>query len=340
MFHSARVRLTAWYLLIIMVVSLLFSGIIYNGINQELSRFEDFQSARQERIQVVFGDRVPPEVVSQFASAQKEIQDARGRLIAMLTIINVGILVISGVAGYFLAGRTLLPIKKMLDDQKQFISDASHELRTPLTALRSEIEVELRNSSLTLSEAKKLLQSNLEEVINLQLLADNLLQLTQPKVQKGVGVFENVHIQDVIAQALKKVSPLAKKKKISIAVSKGDGIVKGDVISLTQLFVIVLDNAIKYSPSQTAIAVSVAKQEGMYVMRVKDQGVGIAKKDLPHIFDRFYRADKARTKGGYGLGLSIAKKIVDDHSGDISIESTLKKGTTISIRLPASKRGR
>ena len=171
MFRSARFTLTAWYLIIMMIVSGLFSGIIYQGINQELTRLELVQLHRQERLEEVFGDvRIP-----QLESAQDAIQDSRKRLIITLLFINGGILLLAGAAGYFLAGQTLQPIQEMVLEQRRFISDASHEMRTPLTALRSEIEVGLLDKKMSLNGAKKLLKSNLEEVIHLQKLSNSLL---------------------------------------------------------------------------------------------------------------------------------------------------------------------
>jgi len=153
MFQRARLKLTAWYLVIIMTISLMFSLVIYQSINIEFQRFERVQLKIQEDMQ----EGLPfPHSRDHFIYFGKPdptvIADARKRLIILLSFINFSILVLSGVAGYFLAGRTLRPIKKMVDEQKRFITDASHELRTPLTSLRSEIEVNLRNKNLSLLE--------------------------------------------------------------------------------------------------------------------------------------------------------------------------------------------
>src|SRR3989344_668239 len=175
MFEKTRIKLTAWYLVIIMAISMLFSLAIYSGVNVEFRRLERIQERIKER-QV---ERLPVPLNAMPRFDQEIINQSRTRVITILGGINIAILFLAGFSGYFLAGRTLKPIKKMLDEQNRFITDASHELRTPLTSLRSEIEVGLRNNKLTLLEAKKLLESNLEETEHLQILSDHLLELSQ-----------------------------------------------------------------------------------------------------------------------------------------------------------------
>lgn len=328
MFKKARIKLTAWYLLIIMLVSVLFSVAIYAGINRELARFERLEKFRTERARGVLPN------FRQFPRLdQKEIIAARNRLILNLILINFAILVISGGAGYFLAGRTLKPIMRMVDEQNRFITDASHELKTPITSLRSEIEVNLRDKKLNLGEAKKLLKSNLEEVVSLGVLSDSLLELTQSNTKQQI--FKQVALSEVIENAKKKIASQALRKKIVIDTHLENEFVLGDEISLFQVFLILLDNAIKYSPANTKVLVTGKRLDGTVEVKIKDQGIGIEEQDLAHIFERFYRADKARSKkvSGYGLGLSIAKKIVEEHNGSIRAVSAVNKGTTFQVVL-------
>src|SRR5258708_119483 len=347
MFTSARLKLTAWYLLIILLVSGLFSIVIYAGINNEYNHIEQVQKQRQEREQRVrpFFDQYRQQLQEQGLPVPpmpsevdlEAITEARVRLQAILLLVNLIILAGAGFAGYFLAGRTLKPIKTMVDDQNRFITDASHELRTPLTSLKSEIEVYLRDNKLTLKDAKKLLKSNLEEVNKLQYLSDNLIKLTQHQNLNNHSAFTNVSLVQVIDQAIKKVATLAKHKNITIINKGKDFKLEAEKQALTELFVILFDNAIKYSPPKTTITLSSKKTDHSIVVEVKDQGVGIDKKDLPHLFDRFYRADKSRSgSSGYGLGLSIAKQIVKMHQGTIKVESQVGKGTTFIITLPSA----
>jgi signal transduction histidine kinase len=249
----------------------------------------------------------------------------------------LAILGISTGGGWFLAGKTLKPIKEMVDEQGRFITDASHELRTPLTSLKTEIEVNLRDKKLTLEEAKKLLKSNLEEVNSLQSLSDGLIKLTQ--YQKGSNglIFTEVTLSSISKEAIKKIESLAQNKKIEIVNKISDLKIQGDKQTLIELLVIFLDNAIKYSSSQTKIKLNTEKTDHHVSLSINDEGIGIEKKDLPHLFDRFYQSNQARTKSptmGYGLGLSIAKQIVDKHHGLIRVQSRLGKGTTFIVQLP------
>jgi signal transduction histidine kinase len=137
--------------------------------------------------------------------------------------------------------------------------------------------------------------------------------------------------------AIKAVHKAAKQKDISIKNEMTDQFVKGNEISLVRLFVILLDNAIKYSPEKSAVTITEKKTDGYIKVRVTDQGIGIDEKDIPKVFHRFYRSNSARSKtqaSGYGLGLSIAKKIVDNHDGSIKVESEKDKGTTFIVTLP------
>jgi two-component system, OmpR family, sensor histidine kinase CiaH len=326
MFRSARLKLTAWYLLIIMLISIFFSLGIYNVQVRELERFRHVPPMRAE-------DFGPNGIRSRvFVIDESLVDEAENRLQWALIFINIGILVVSGWAGYFLAGRTLSPIQEMVDEQNRFITDASHELRTPITSLKSEIEVNLRDRNLKLKDAKALLLSNLEEVNNLQYLSDNLIKLSQN--QKVNNEFVYLNLKEIINHAIKKVGPKAKLKKVSIKTKDLNHIITGDSQSLVELFTILLDNAIKYSPSKARINITTEDTRTGISVLIKDQGIGIPPKDIPHLFDRFYRSDKARSEEGYGLGLSIAKKIVESHSGSIDVKSRQNVGTTFFVNLP------
>lgn len=321
MFQSARIKLTIWYLFTAALISVFFSLVIFAGISQELRRIEHFQRLRLE-------ERFDPEITNQ-------ANQARVRLITILILVNLGILGIAGVAGYFLAGRALKPIKDMLDEQNRFIADSSHELRTPLTSLKSEMEVNLRDKNLTVANAKKLITSNLEEVNKLQLLSDSLIKLTQYQ-SGGHLVFEKIRLKSIIDNACKKVLATARAKGIKISNQTEDCLIEAEKNSIEELFVILLDNSIKYSLANGKVVVTSDKKDGRIEIDIRDNGIGISPVDIPHIFDRFYRGDKSRTNSGvpgYGLGLSIAKQIVDRHHGTISVVSRLNAGTTFKLSL-------
>lgn len=332
MFTSARLKLTAWYLAIIMFISLSFSLFIYQILSMEIYRF-----ARTQRYRI---DRRYDEILSPPPFDIELINEAKHRLIMTLITINSSILAISGTVGYFLAGRTLDPIQQMVEEQNRFISDSSHELRTPLTALKSSLEVNLRDKKLTLVEAKKLMSENIEDVNHLQLLSDNLLKLTQYQSSNSSQIFEKITLDSIITSALAKVQPLAKSKRQIIKYTKNNSLIFGDKNSLIELFVILLDNAIKYSHNKGNIIINIESKSKQLLVSIQDNGVGISPADLPHIFDRFYRSDTSRAKtdiSGFGLGLSIAKKIVDNHHGTIKVASQLGHGSVFTVAFQPAK---
>jgi len=338
MFKNARIKLTAWYLLIIMLISVSFSVVIYKVLTKEFERFERLQRFRIERR--FYNETHPSENIRgrfPLPFDPELIKETKNRLVLVLVFINAGILIISGGVGYFLAGRTLEPIKNMVDEQNRFISDSSHELRTPLTALKTSLEVALRDKSLTLENAKTVMGESIGEVNSLQSLSDELLQLAQYQKPNEYRQFAEIAISQIAAEALKKIAPITKQKSISILNKTKEDKLVGNRFALLDLLVILLDNAVKYSPKKSQVILESEKIDKQILISVKDEGVGISEKDLPHIFDRFYRSDNARQKsgeGGYGLGLSIAKKIVDLHHGTIAVESKLGKGSKFIIRLP------
>lgn len=318
-----------------MVISIAFSIVIYRVSTLELERLSRLQRFRFERRIQEWPDfdthPLPPIIEPEL------IEETKRRLALNLLLINTGILVVSGGMGYFLSGKTLRPIKEMMDEQNRFVADASHELRTPLTSLKSEIEVSLRDKNLTGNEVRKLLQSNLEEVNNLQALSDNLIKLTQyQKKTNGLAVAK-ISLVLVVDEAIKKITSLAKKKKVTVVNKIIDFTFEGNFQLLSELFTIFLDNAVKYSPENARVNLTSEKSDGHIVVKITDQGMGIDEKDLPHIFDRFYRADRSRVKTsvpGYGLGLSIAKQIIDRHQGSVKVQSKPNKGTTFTVQLP------
>lgn len=326
MFHSARIKLTAWYLLIIIFICIIFSAVIYKVLVYEVERFERAQRFRIERRLHI------PAITS-----PELLEETKQRILFMLLAANLGIVIISGGLGYFLAGKTLEPIQEMVDEQNRFISDASHELRTPLTSLKSAFEVYARNPRQTLSDAKILAAESIQEVNKLQSLSESLLQLAQYQNPNKHMAFKKIYINHVVQEAIRNIKSIAQQKNITVISGNTKIEIEGNFYSLAELTVILLDNAIKYSEPEKSIHVEIQKKDNFIFISIIDQGFGIDKHDIPRIFDRFYRADQARTKsssGGYGLGLSIAKRIVEMHKGTINVQSAAGKGSTFTVRLP------
>ncbi len=329
-FQSARLKLTIWYVIISMTITILFSLVIYIGLTRELDRIGDIQQINQQN-----NIPLPPRDLSFPHPPELDIAQAKTNILFTLLIVNGVVLAFSAGAGYILAGRTLRPIQEMMDEQSRFITDASHELKTPLTAIRTEYEVAMLNKPIPAKEANILINSSYEEIISLQGLAENLLELTTQQKKREHMHVEEVSLLEITEDALKKVIQFAKQKQTTINSQIDDYILFGERQSLTQLLVILLDNAIKYNPEQSEITLTSKKTDHHLFIKILDNGIGITEKDLKHIFDRFYRVDKSRSKAtGYGLGLSIAKEVVEAHSGLLSAESKLGDGTTFTIQLP------
>ncbi len=336
MFHKARIKLTLWYLLILTIISLAFSSVIYRTLINEVDRFADNQRIRVEKRLMIEG--TPP--WRMVVIDPDLIDEVKRRILITLIIINGSILVIAGGFSYLLAGRTLNPIAQMVEEQNRFISDASHELKTPLTSLKSAFEVYLRAKKHTVKEAGTIIKESILEVNKLQKLSESMLQLAQYQKPNGGLKIEKLSLSKIILEAIRKIEPISKKKEITVSTNLADINIEGYKYSLIDLLVILLDNAVKYSPTKSTINIKSEKINGGVLITVSDNGIGISQKDLSHIFDRFYRADSARLRserGGYGLGLSIAKKITDLHNGEITAKSKLNKGSQFIIRLPTKQ---
>jgi signal transduction histidine kinase len=323
--ESARLKLAGTYLAIIMAMSIVFSIILYNVSSHELDR-----GLRRPPAQHVRGV-----LLNEFDSLREaQLEASRSALKRRLVAFNVGTLLLGAALSYLLARAALRPIEESVDAQNRFTSDASHELRTPLTAMRSEIEVALRDKKLTNKDAREVLESNLEEITKLEALTSGLLQLA--KQENIRELFQNVSLDEIVQSAISSTQTKAQEKNISIDYKPAKLTLQGERTSLTQLLVILLDNAIKYSPEKGSVTINTQAHQHHVQISVKDYGTGIHASDLPHVFERFYRSDRARNKqstNGYGLGLAIAKQIVETHGGTIDIKSTAGKGTTAVITL-------
>lgn len=331
MFHSAAVKLTLWYLAIIMAISLVFSLALYSVSSNDLGH----NINRQVRY---FNDLLAPDQSNAYGELRShQLDQDLTHLRDNLALFNIIVLICGGIASYWLARRTLSPIEDALDAQTRFASDASHELRTPLTAIQTENEVALRNKTLTKNQAVNVIKSNLEEVAKLRTLSEGLLRLAN-----GNGTIDNpvpVALKTAVAQAIERYGKAAASKKINLIDKSKPVNILGDQDSIVELISVFLDNAIKYSPAGSEINISANRRGKTAVVSITDKGQGIKQTDLPHIFDRFYRSDASRSKqsdSGYGLGLAIAKKITDAHSGHIEVESALGSGTTFTVFLPAA----
>jgi heavy metal sensor kinase len=227
-------------------------------------------------------------------------------------------------------------LERSFAEIRRFTADASHEIRTPLTAIRTETEVALRKP-LSDSDCQALLGSVLEECDRLTRLTDQLLTLARQDAGVTRPALEDVDLALLVKDVTETLHPLAESKGLQLVFhADGPAKVSGDNYGLRQVFFNVLDNAIKYTPSGGNIDVRLNRSDAQAVVTIKDTGIGIAPEHLPHVFDRFYRVDKARSRaeGGTGLGLSIARGTVLAHGGRIELTSAPGQGTTCTITLP------
>jgi len=335
MFRSARIKITAWYLLAILVISFIFSIAIYKTVSTDLNaRYINIESYIKSNIKGM--EKVPPVLQRML---QNDLSTAKQRVVIMLLFANGAIIIISALVGYFLAGRTLRPIEEMVEEQNRFISDASHELRTPLAALKTSTEVALREKKISGADARNILEENLEDIGSLELLSERLLHLSQYQKGERVLAFERIDLGKTINTSYKKILPLARKKNIMIDIDVGENYIEADRVSIEEIILILLDNAVKYTPDGGKVSISSRVDGRNAIIKVIDSGPGIGPKDIPRIFDRFYRADHSRSKvkvSGFGLGLPIVKRVVELHHGSVSVSSKIGSGSTFIVRLPAA----
>ncbi len=222
---------------------------------------------------------------------------------------------------------------------QQFSADASHELRTPLTIMRGEIEVALRNQRLS-KDSRELLNSINDELIRLSSIVESLMILVKSDTGRLVFNMQPIALDEFIGQLFEETKVLAEPKKIKVKLERNQPIqINGDAVRLKQLFLNLIDNALKYTPAHGQVTLTLEKKENDAVLAVKDNGIGIPRKDQSKIFNRFYRVDRSEENiedaGGSGLGLSIAKWITEAHNGFIEVKSREGKGSTFTVRLPS-----
>ncbi|MFV0393740.1 MAG: sensor histidine kinase [Coprobacillaceae bacterium] len=246
--------------------------------------------------------------------------------IVTITAVIISSLILSNIA--------LAPIKNAWQKQLQFTADASHELRTPLSVIQTNLELVLDSPNDSISNQSIWIENALIENERMSKLVNDLLILSRADTNKDNILMDNVNLSKIIIETSQTFIPLAIKKNITLNTNIDDSIfIHGSESYLKQLLIILLDNAIKYIPSNNAITVSLTKNKKAVSLIVQDTGDGIADVHLPYLFDRFYRVDTARVNddNSSGLGLSIAKWIVDKHTASIDVTSTINEGTTFTI---------
>jgi len=230
-------------------------------------------------------------------------------------------------------------IEAALERVTRFSADASHELRTPITVMRTRTELALRRQR-TPAENQQTLEQLHAELVRTSQLLDNLMLLARADSGTEQLRFAPANLVYIIEDVLTQVRPIADEKGVALQGALPDQAIwiAGDLQLLQRLFLILVENAVKYTPKAGLVSVALEARNGTATVKIRDTGIGIGEDDLPHIFDRFYRADKARTRelGGAGLGLSIGRWIAEVHGGSVDVESRVGAGSTFEVSLPSA----
>ena len=267
----------------------------------------------------------------------RDAENALGTLLKLLLAVGGAALLGAGLGGLFLSNRALAPARLAWSNQQRFIADAAHELRTPLTLMRADAEVLLRGRERLDEEDAGLLEDIVAEANHMSTLASNMLTLARLDSGTQHREHEVVRLAELAQEGARRVSALADQVGISVQVEdSGDPYVIGDPLLLEQAMLALLDNAIKYNRKGGRVVMRTAAEDNRAILEVRDTGIGIPAEHLPHLGERFYRVDKARSReaGGTGLGLSIARRIAAVHGGTLTLASTAGQGTTVTITLP------
>ncbi len=317
-FQRARLKLTAFYVGIIAVILIVFSLVLYYSFVKNIRDNFEGNFSNDQAQELVIGKTTD-------------------QLQVIILFIDFVILLVSSGLGYFLAGKTLKSIQQAMDKQKQFIADASHELRTPLSVMQTNLEVALREKEWNQERGRALIVSAIDEVKLMAKLTEDLLMLLKLENQQKNYTLKRVDISKIVEQVVRKMQNIALRNQIQLSVTHAEAaFIEGDTEALQQLIMNILSNALKFNRTEGSIYATIKRHRGNVIIRIQDTGIGIAKEDLPHVFERLYRADRARRRnGGTGLGLSIAQEIVRKHNGTINIESEIGKGTAVTIIFPA-----
>jgi len=337
MFKSTKIKLTTWYLTIIMVITITFSSIVYYGVGAITTRALTSQNIRLEN---EFKNCViiqqPKRFINRFDV--ETLDEIRHKTLVTLIWINILILTTSGILAYVLAGQTLKPIEDMVNKQKRFVSDAAHELKTPITAIKTDFEVTLRDKNSKTADLLDTIKRGLEEVQNLAILTEKLLKQSKYSFSNNLSDVQKVSLNTLIKEVYDKFKNTAGRETLTLQLPNYEVFAKVNSIEIKEAVANLIDNAIKYTPKNKNIVVELSKSYYTATIGVKDQGEGISESEIKNIFEPFYKSDKSRTDSnanGYGLGLAIVKEIVEKHSGKILVKSSVGLGSEFTITIPA-----
>ncbi|MDR0924444.1 MAG: HAMP domain-containing histidine kinase [Hungatella sp.] len=278
-----------------------------------------------------------------FADQRYERNNLKILLVNCLLVFLVAVFLFL-ILSIFLSRLALRPVENAWRMQNQFIADASHELKTPLTVILANLQILSHHRECTIMDQQKWLDNTKEEAERMKQLVEELLFLARSdtgSVQASQAAKAALDFSDIVLNGVLLFESIAFENKVKLENEIGQGIIlDGWEAQLKQVITILLDNACKYAGKNGSVSVRLKKSSHNAVLTVQNTGAPIPEKDQAHVFERFYRTDESRVRkeGGYGLGLSIAKTIIDHHKGKISLASSLETGTVFTISLPLSSR--
>ncbi len=259
------------------------------------------------------------------------LNDTLRNSVLMAVALFFGSMVIVFLISLGLSRLAVKPVKRAWEQQKQFIADASHELKTPLTVILANNNIVMSHPDAAVKDEQKWLESTEEEAQHMKSLIDQMLFLAKADAGGVQAETSEVNFSEIAEGTSLNFEPVAFEKEVLIDAEIADNVtLVGNPTQLNQLAHILIDNAVKYAEPSSNIRIILKKKNDAAEFAVNNHGTPISKEDLPHIFDRFYRAEKSRTTKGYGLGLSIAQNIVQSMNGKLTVQSDAENGTTFT----------
>jgi signal transduction histidine kinase len=307
---------------------------LLQGSDLRTTRLSDGTRVRLLTYQLAPGD---DPALLQLGRILADQDSALKRLLMGLLALGGASAVLLGASSWWLAGRSLRPAQQAWERQQAFVANASHELRTPLTLLRASAEVAQRGLPPADADQRALLGDVLQECDHMSQLVDDLLLLS--RLDAGQLPMERlrINVPDLLAEAQRQIGRLAAARDVQITTGAACGIAWGDPTRVRQVLLILLDNALRHTPAGGTVRLEAHAQGRYMLISIIDTGGGIAPDHLAHVFERFYRADSMHGSSGSGLGLSIARAIVEAQQGHIAVDSQLGTGTRVSVALPAAE---